>query len=237
MGEKKGERIALPAKILLVSIVLIAVLAAMGYYFFSGNKSDSIRPGEVNLLSGKAGKLRPSPEGGLRKRLRRKKLRFRSRTTRPGRIETLPPRRARDSPPPPPVSSEPPSSAKIPQAVPAPAPKETQSATAKEGEKPGEGKEISKKLPAKKAEVPPKKDFFAIKILTLADQKRAQEFMIRQKKKGFDVHRRTVSIKDKGVVNQIFLGHFGSQGEAQRFLNEKKIRQLYPDSVIMKLTR
>jgi cell division septation protein DedD len=117
-------------------------------------------------------------------------------------------------------------------------PEETQAVKTGDGEKPGKAKSISKKpAPPKKMEPPPKKDFFAIKILAVRDPQKAQEFMESQKKRGFDIHFRTITIKDQGLWHQIFWGHFGSQEEALRFLEEKKIRQSYPGSVIMKLIR
>ena len=61
--------------------------------------------------------------------------------------------------------------------------------------------------------------------------------MERQKEKGLAVHSRVVSIPGKGVLHQIFLGDFGSKEGARRFLNEKKICESYPGSVIMKLRR
>ena len=138
----------------------------------------------------------------------------------------------------PPVSSEP-SSSEEKSSVPSPIPpKEIQTVKAKEAGKPGEEKIIAEEpVPPRKMEAPAKKDFFAIKIMAVRDPQKAQEFMESQKKKGVDIHIRTITIKDQGLWHQIFWGHFGSQEEARRFLDEKEVRRSYPDSVIMKLTR
>jgi cell division septation protein DedD len=117
-------------------------------------------------------------------------------------------------------------------------PKEMQTIKAQEGEKPGKEEIIAEEtLPPKKMETPQKKVSFAIKIMALRDPQKAQEFMESQKKRGLDIHIRTVTIKDQGLFHQIFWGHFGSQEEARGFLEEKEIRKSYPGSVIMKLTR
>jgi cell division septation protein DedD len=112
--------------------------------------------------------------------------------------------------------------------------KETEAADTDNSEK---VKKISKEsAPPKKMEPSPKKGFYSIKIMALRDPQKAQEFMEGKKRKGLDLHRRTISIQDQGIWQQILLGHFDSRNEAQRFLEENKIRQSYPGSAILKLT-
>lgn len=216
----------LPRKILLVSILSLAILAVIAYYFpwfefnsiQSGEKRYPLRTDRLTVQE------KPAPEEP--KVISPPLLQKEGEEGSPTRSSA------------PPVSSDSSSSEKdsqVPSAVP---PKETQTVKVADGEKPGKAKSISKKpAPPKKMKPPPKKDFFAIKILTVRDPQKAQEFIDSQKKKGFDIHSRTITIKDQGVWQQIYLGHFGSEEEARRFLNEKKIRQSYPGSVTMKLTR
>jgi hypothetical protein len=188
-------------KILWVSILSIAILAAIAYYLPS-HKFDLTPSG-----GGPSGVTSPDEKIAS---VQKKPTPDQPKSTSP-----LPPQ--------------------VPSAVP---PKETQTVKGKDGEKPGKAESISKKpAPSKKIEPPPKKDFFAIKIMAVRDSQKAQEFIDSQKKKGFDIHSRAITTKDQEVWQQIYLGHFGSQKEARRFLNEKKIRQSYPGSVIMKLTR
>jgi non-specific protein-tyrosine kinase len=216
-------------KILWVSILSIAILAAIAYYLPS-HKFDLTPSG-----GGPSGVTSPDEKIAS---VQKKPTPDQPKSTSP-----LPPQKEGEEGSPtrssaPSVSSDSSSSEKDSQAHSAIPPKETQTVKVKDGEKPGKAKSISKKpAPPKKIEPPPKKDFFAIKILAVRDSQKAQEFMDSQKKKGFDIHSRAITTKDQEVWQQIYLGHFGSQKEARRFLNEKKIRQSYPGSVIMKLTR
>jgi hypothetical protein len=218
-------------------VSILAVSAAIGYYF-PWYEFDSIQSGK---------KRYPLPggvsSGGTSLNTN---IAFGQKEAAPDKPEStspLPPREEGEGGPPisssaPSVSSDPSSSEKkspVPSAIP---PQETQAVKAEEGEKPGKDKSIAKEpAPPKKMEPPSQKDFFAIKIMMVRDPQNAQEFMESQKKRGFDIHSRTITIKDQGLWHQIFWGHFGSQEEAKRFLDEKKIGQSYPGSVIMKLPR
>jgi cell division septation protein DedD len=116
--------------------------------------------------------------------------------------------------------------------------KETGAAKAADTDNSEKVKKISKESPPpNKMEPLPKRGFYSIKIMALRDPEKAQEFMESQKKKGLDIHSRTITIQDQGLWHQILWGHFGSRNEAQRFLEENKILQLYPGSTIIKLSR
>jgi hypothetical protein len=213
--------------ILLGSILSLALLAAIGHYLFwaisFSTASGRVSPGAISPVE-KVASVSEKPAA-----------------EEPKPISPPPPRKEAGEGPPavspsPPVSSEPPSSASVPPSAPTAAPEKVPKAEAKEADKSKTIQEIPKKTDARKAEIAPKKDFFAIKIMALADPKRTQEFLEQQKQRDFDVHIRPVSTQNKGVLQQIFLGHFKNQEEALRFMKEKKIRQTYPGSVIMKLS-
>jgi cell division septation protein DedD len=234
-------------------------LAAIAYYLpwyefdsiQSGEKRYPLRihrlTGEVNYFDGQSWKKPPIPGMVSAKAIspeeKSASVQIKPTLDEPKLTSSLPPQKE-DGEGSPTISSAPPVSpdlsnaekeSPVPSAIP---PKETQAVKAKDGEKPEKGERIAEEpAPPKKMEPPPKKDFFAVKIMALRDPQKAQEFMDSQKKKGFDIHSRTITIKDRGIWQRIFLGHFESQEEAKRFLDEKKIRQSYPGSVIMKLTR
>ena len=234
-GCKEAVWKTLPRKILWVSILSIAILAVIASYL-PWPEFDSIQSGEKRVPpSGgvSAGEISPD--------LKIASVPKEAVPDKPESASPLPPGKEGEEGSPArssalPASSAPASSApaQIPSAM---APKETQAVKAEEGEKPGKDKRISKEPASpRKKEPPPKKDFFTIKIMAVRDSQKAQEFTDSQKKKGFDAHSRTITMQGQGTWHQIFLGHFGSQKEAQRFLKEKEIRQLYPGSIIMKLT-
>ncbi len=224
-------------KILTVSILALAALIAFFYYL--------PWPG---LDSAPSGEKKYSPPGGVSSGVTSPDTRVAlvQKEAAAEKSEPTPPLPApkggeKESPTPssaPPASSAP-SSVVPPQGPPAVASKETPAVKAEDAEKPEKGRSISKQpIPSKKMGSPqPKKGFYSVKIMAFRDPKNAQEFIEVQKKKGLNIHSRTVTIRDQGLYHQIFLGHFESRKEALRFLEENKIRQLYPGSEIKKLNK
>jgi non-specific protein-tyrosine kinase len=226
-----------PRKILTISILSLAILLAVFHYYPLWPGLDSFSSGEKRYPSrggSPSGVTSPDP-----------KVASVQKETVVGKPETPPPippqkpggqdSHANRSAPA--VSSNPASSAPS-EAPPAVASKETGAAKAADTDNSEKVKKISKESPPpNKMEPLPKRGFYSIKIMALRDPEKAQEFMESQKKKGLDIHSRTTTIQDQGLWHQILWGHFGSRNEAQRFLEENKILQLYPGSTIIKLSR
>ena len=77
--------------------------------------------------------------------------------------------------------------------------------------------------------------FYGIKIMSLRDEKTPMVFIEQQKKKGVHIHWRKATINGE-IWHQIFIGRFATKEEANRFLQEKKIPETYPGSMIIKIT-
>jgi len=74
-----------------------------------------------------------------------------------------------------------------------------------------------------------------IRIATFSNPLKAQEMVDQLQKNGITAFIKQVTMPDKGVFNRIYIGHFEDHQSAVVFITERRIRDLYPDSVIRKL--
>jgi cell division septation protein DedD len=103
--------------------------------------------------------------------------------------------------------------------------------------------------PAEKAEVagekeapfekppsqPAKTKGYAIQVSAVRDLNTAKEFVETQKKSGRPLYLAKIRIKDRGVWYRIYLGHFANRAEAARYMEEKKIKEFFPECFIQRL--
>jgi septal ring-binding cell division protein DamX len=76
---------------------------------------------------------------------------------------------------------------------------------------------------------------YAIQVGAVRDLNMAEEFVETQKKSGQPLYLAKIRIKDRGVWYRICLGHFASRAEAARYMEEKKIKEIYPECFIQRL--
>lgn len=95
------------------------------------------------------------------------------------------------------------------------------------------GKEApSEKQPRQPAEA----KGYAIQVSAIHDLNLAKEFVETQKKSGQPLYLAKITIKGRGVWYRIYLGHFANKAEAARYMEEKKIKEFFPESFIQKLS-
>jgi septal ring-binding cell division protein DamX len=78
---------------------------------------------------------------------------------------------------------------------------------------------------------------YAIQVSAMRDLNLAKEFVETQKKSGQAFYLGKITTKDRGVWYRIYLGHFANRAEAARYMEEKKIREFFPECFIQKLSR
>ncbi len=76
---------------------------------------------------------------------------------------------------------------------------------------------------------------YVIRIATFSNPLNAQEMVDHLQKNGITAFIKQVTMPGKGVFNRVYIGHFKDQQSAAVFIRERRIRDLYPDSVIRKL--
>jgi hypothetical protein len=140
----------------------------------------------------------------------------------------------------------------IPEAKPSPAPvpvvappAEPPEQLAKEAipepaTKPGPAEEpevaIKKEAPSeKRASQPAKTKGYAIQVSAMRDLNLARGFVESQKKSGQPVYLARIRTKGQGVWYRIYIGHFASEAEAARYMQEKKINEFFPACFVQKL--
>ena len=69
----------------------------------------------------------------------------------------------------------------------------------------------------------------------LRDLNKAKEFVETQKKSGQPLYLAEIKIKDRGVWYRIYLGHFANKAKAARYMEEKKIKEIFPECFIQRL--
>jgi cell division septation protein DedD len=77
---------------------------------------------------------------------------------------------------------------------------------------------------------------YAIQVSALRDLNMAKEFVETQKKSGQALYLAKITTKDRGVWYRIYLGHFANRAEADRYMEEKKIKEFFPGCFIQKLS-
>jgi cell division septation protein DedD len=90
----------------------------------------------------------------------------------------------------------------------------------------------SEKQPSQPAET----KAYAIQVSAMRDLNRAKEFVETQKKSGQPFYFAKIKIKDRGVWYRIYLGPFADKAEAARYMEEKKIKEFFPECFIQKLS-
>jgi len=96
----------------------------------------------------------------------------------------------------------------------------------------GEKEAPSEKQPSQPAET----KGYAIQVGALRDLNMAKEFVETQKKSGQPLYFAKIKIKDRGVWYRIYLGPFANKAEAARYMEEKKIKEFFPECFIQKLS-
>jgi cell division septation protein DedD len=97
---------------------------------------------------------------------------------------------------------------------------------------------------ASKKEAPPEKlasptaktKGYAIQVSAMRDLNMAKEFVESQKKSGQPVYLVKMRTKGQGVWYRIYIGHFADKAEAARYMQEKKIKEFFPECFVQKLS-
>ena len=93
-----------------------------------------------------------------------------------------------------------------------------------------------KELPSEKPPIQPAETKgYAIQVSAVRDLNNAEEFVETQKKSGQPLYLAKIKIKGRGVWYRIYLGHFAGRAEAARYMEEKKIKEIYPECFIQRL--
>ena len=105
---------------------------------------------------------------------------------------------------------------------------------------PAEGQKVAGKEEApseKQPSQPIKTKGYAIQLSAMRDRNLAREFVERQRRSGQEVHLEEIKIKDRGVWYIVYIGRFADTGEAARYMKEKKIKEIFPECFIQKLSQ
>jgi cell division septation protein DedD len=76
---------------------------------------------------------------------------------------------------------------------------------------------------------------FAVQIKAFANPDDARKLVAAFKKTGLDVYSVTAPIGGRGVWSRVLIGRFEDPKEALKFMQEKKLKDRYPDSFVQKL--
>jgi cell division septation protein DedD len=77
---------------------------------------------------------------------------------------------------------------------------------------------------------------YTIQVSAVRDLNMAKKFVETQKRNGVQVYLAEIKVKDQGVWHRVYLGRFAGNADAARYMEEKKIRKLFPNSFIRKLS-
>ena len=107
--------------------------------------------------------------------------------------------------------------------------------------KPGsaEGQTVAGKKEApseKQPSQPTKTKGYAIQLSAMRDLNLAREFVETQKRSGQKVYLAKIEIKDRGVWYIVYIGRFADRAEAARYMKEKRIKEIFPECFIQKLS-
>jgi cell division septation protein DedD len=75
---------------------------------------------------------------------------------------------------------------------------------------------------------------YAIQVSAMRDLNMAKGFVESQKKSGQAFYLAKITTKDRGVWYRVCLGHFANRAEAVRYMQEKKIKESFPECFIQK---
>ncbi len=104
---------------------------------------------------------------------------------------------------------------------------------------PAEGLKVAgeKEPPSEKpASQPAETKGYAIQVGAMRDLTMAKEFVETQKKSGQPVYLVKIKGKDREVWYRIYIGRFADKAEAARYIKEKKIKEIFPECFIRKLS-
>jgi capsular exopolysaccharide synthesis family protein len=76
---------------------------------------------------------------------------------------------------------------------------------------------------------------YVIRLATFSDPANAQKAVDHLKERGITAFTNQITIPGRGAFSRLYIGHFEDRKSAAVFISDKKIRDLYPDSVIRKL--
>ena len=77
---------------------------------------------------------------------------------------------------------------------------------------------------------------YIIQVSAMRDLNLAKEFVETQKRSGLQVYLTEIRIKDRGVWYIVYIGSFADQAEAARYMKEKKVKTIFPDCFIQKMS-
>jgi hypothetical protein len=100
---------------------------------------------------------------------------------------------------------------------------------------PAEGTKVANKKEASSKEraIPPMETKgYTIQLGAMRDLNIAREFMETQKKRGYDVFMATIEGKDRRVWYKVSLGRFADKAGAARYMEERKIKEIFPHCFI-----
>jgi hypothetical protein len=82
-----------------------------------------------------------------------------------------------------------------------------------------------------------KKELFAIQIQSFDHPDDARKLVADLERTGMEAYIVAAPLGNRGVWNRVLIGRFESPGDALNFMQEKKLKDRYPDSFIQKLSR
>jgi general secretion pathway protein A len=104
---------------------------------------------------------------------------------------------------------------------------------------PAEGPKVAGKKEApseKQASQPAKAKGYVIQVSAMRDLNLAKEFVETQKRRGQQVYLAEIKMKDRRVWYIVYIGSFGDEAQAARYMMEKKVKTIFPDCFIQKLS-
>ena len=104
---------------------------------------------------------------------------------------------------------------------------------------PAGGPKVAGKIEApseKQAIQPAKAKGYVIQVSAMRDLNLAKEFVETQKRNGQQVYLAEIKIKDRGVWYIVYIGSFSDQAQAARYMKEMKVKEIFPECFIQKLS-
>ncbi len=77
---------------------------------------------------------------------------------------------------------------------------------------------------------------YTIQVSAVRDLNMAKAFVETQKYRGLQVYLAEIKVKDQGGWYRVYLGRFTNRAEAARYMEEKKVRELFPKSFVRELS-
>ena len=77
---------------------------------------------------------------------------------------------------------------------------------------------------------------YVIQVNAMRDLNLAKEYVEKQKRSGQQVHLAKMKIKDRGVWYIVYIRSFADQSQAARYMEEKKVKEIFPKCFIQKLS-